>query len=100
MKKEKLFPEHEELVKEAEENDKVLTRIVSSKAFKQMNTFLGGLGTMRTIHTINNLDLNNPRQLKLFIKYVKIRKRLVNNFKGSVQEYAKFEKECDKHGRR
>ena len=100
MKKEELYPEHEALIKESIEADKLMLSMVSSKAFHNMNLFMGGLGSMRTTNIINNLDLNNPKQLRTFIKYQKLRKKVINNFKEKVEEYIKFEKECEKNGRR
>ena len=104
MKKEietgKLYPKHEELLQEGITEDKLLIKIVRSRAFRQMDLFLRCIGTDKIINKINNLDRNDPKQLKLLIRYKKTRKIIITNFRNAVKEYVKFEKECEKNAKR
>lgn len=100
MEKKELYPEHERLIKEAKEVDKLLIRMVSSKAFHNMDFFLRRLDTEKIINIVNNLDRNDPKQLKLLIKYKKARKIILTNFQNALKEYTKFEKRCKNARRR
>ena len=100
MQQGELYPEHEKLLEEAIKSDRILCKLISSKAFHQMNKFLRNLGTEKTINRMNRLDLTDPNQLKLLIEYKRLRKRITQNFREAMLEYEKYEKGVDKHVKR
>ena len=91
MEKEDLYPEHETMIREAKEHDRVLCRLVKSKPFLMMDRFMRNLGSPDMIRIVNNLDLTDPKQFNILKQYEKIRRVVIRDFKKSITIYVKYE---------